>query len=368
MDTEETFAEPPSKSSETLDLYNRIFERLKRFTREDVVARDGPLPDGEEPMPGAIVVTFREREASWSKGTAKLYRVALAFQLRNLGTPDAYEALRMLMRMDTRDDYADDEKRHEAVELAKQHDARVARIRLERQMAVAAGEDRPRTSGQKAKHLRGPDLNRLLHALKESRSQWGAATVLWMMSGYLTGLRPAEWATAELARDERERWVLRVMNAKNTNGRSFGENRRILLSRLSATEIAAVQQHLSRARQEHEAGTFEQFYDGCRFLLRAVNQRLWPKRATHPTLYTARHMFASDAKQIFSRIEVAALMGHGSERTAGLHYGKRRHARGSSKVEPSADDVAAVTKLNPVTGSTFDRGNAGKNKNSGTYQ
>lgn len=359
MDTDETnddmVQKSASQTAETVALYTRIFERLKTFTREDLEARGQALPLGEEPSADAIVVTFREREAGWSKSTAKLYRVALGFTLQNMGTPDAYDARQLLSRQ-FRFLYEDDEKAANAIEEAKAHDEQVAETRKIRTIAVAAGEERPKTSGQKAKRLKPSDLDRLLRELQQSQSIWAAGTQLWLMAGYFTGLRPMEWATAELGRDAKNRRVLVVGNAKATNGRAFGPVRQLVLERLSDLEYAAIEEHLRRTRREEAAGKFAKYYEGCRYFLYQVNTRLWPARTQHPTLYTARHMFASDAKSVFSRIEVAALMGHGSDKTAGLHYGKRQFARnGGAKIDPSEVDVAAVTKMNPSTGSGFDR-------------
>lgn len=44
----------------------------------------------------------------------------------------------------------------------------------------------------------------------------------------------------------------------------------------------------------------------------------------HVTLYTARHQFSANMKNILSKDQVADLMGHSSNETAGLHYGKKR--------------------------------------------
>lgn len=355
MEIEETDVESPSKSMETVALYSRIFDRLKAHTRADLRARNVELPEHEDPPFNAIVVTFREREASWTKTTARLYRVALSFTLQNMGNPDAHEARRLLKR-DHVNDISDDEQRASELERLKAHDSEVEAVRSERLTAIAAGDQKARTSGQKAKKLSKSDMNRLIFELQNSRSSFATATMLWFMAGYLTGLRPSEWGRAELRLDEKGRRILVVYNAKSTNGRSFGFERKLILSQLSEVEYTAVEQHSLRARREFDDDNFDDYYNGCRFLLLAINKRLWPKRGTHPTLYTTRHMFASDAKSVFSRIEVAALMGHGSDKTAGLHYGKRRFARGGVKVEPSETDVAAVAKMNPSgSGATFDR-------------
>lgn len=367
MGTRETNDETPTKTSETLVLYDRIFERLKKFTREDMEARGGAISGDDELTPFAIVQTFRERESSWSKSTAKLYGVALHFGLRNMGSPDAYDAARVLKNATAYDEYVDDEKRHALEQQHRLHTENVARERKEREAAIAAGEDKPRTSGQKAKRLATPDLRRLMGALKDSRSRWGNMTAIWIYAGYLTGLRPAEWATAKVGKNLKGQMVLTVENAKATNARSFGETRDIQLTKMTPKDLACIEEQVRVSNEWHKAGRFEEFYDGCRFLLLGVNKRLWPKRTTHPTLYTSRHMFASNAKSVFSKVEVAALMGHGSADTAGLHYGKKRYANGGLKVEPSDINVATVSAMNPNPKSSFDRDGKGTS-NSGAYR
>lgn len=83
-------------------------------------------------------------------------------------------------------------------------------------------------------------------------------------------------------------------------------------------------------------------------LLYAIARRLWPHRTRRPSLYTARHLFASSAKTRLSQAEVAALMGHAVTETATLHYGKRRHAHGGGKVTPLDANVAAVLARDPT--------------------
>jgi hypothetical protein len=57
-------------------------------------------------------------------------------------------------------------------------------------------------------------------------------------------------------------------------------------------------------------------------------------------------MFAADIKGVFDHISVAAMMGHASIDTAGQHYAPAWSGRGGMAVEPSEQDVQAVTFLN----------------------
>lgn len=344
---EETDNEFATKEQSTIDLYERIYARIQTMTKQDLREAGAGDENVDSPPYLAIVQTFFERESTWSKSTAKLYRIALSYCLTQEGTMDAYDAKRVLKR-ENFDDIYDEEMKQQAIHEADAHAEKVNAKRIERLAAIAAGAEKPRTSGQKAKKLKKDEFQLILKVLNESKSQWKDETVMWMLSGYYTGLRPGEWAEAILGRDSKGRLTLVAKNAKATNNRSFSDRRKILLTKLTIDEIQILKRHVDTANFHHRNGTYKKFYDSCRLLLLATNQRIWPKRKSHPTLYTVRHMFASDAKSVMGKTEVAALMGHGSEKTAGLHYGKRRYGKGSLGVEPSEADVIKVANLNPI--------------------
>jgi integrase len=58
--------------------------------------------------------------------------------------------------------------------------------------------------------------------------------------------------------------------------------------------------------------------------MRAATRACFGKRKRYPTLYSLRHQFAANAKACgLTKAEIAALMGHASEDTAGRHYARR---------------------------------------------
>jgi hypothetical protein len=73
---------------------------------------------------------------------------------------------------------------------------------------------------------------------------------------------------------------------------------------------------------------------------------LWPRRRRTIAPYSGRHAFAARAKAAYPPEEVAALMGHGVDETAFMHYGRRsrKASGGHSWPLPKADprDVARV--------------------------
>ena len=163
-----------------------------------------------------------------------------------------------------------------------------------------------------------------------------------MVCTRVTGLRPCEWQHAVL-----EGAALKVTNAKSTHKRSHGKHRTIDLHLARKALLDLIESFLGVVK-EQQGDQFVALYDRVRDLIADVARRTLSKRRKYPTLYTARHMFASTAKANLSKEEVAALMGHGSIDTAGRHYAAARHARDGFPLEvmPMQQDIEAVKQLN----------------------
>jgi hypothetical protein len=77
-------------------------------------------------------------------------------------------------------------------------------------------------------------------------------------------------------------------------------------------------------------------------LSRIVRKR-WPNRDSHITLYSLRHQFSANAKASgFTRLEIAAMMGHAVDDTAVVHYGRKRSGFDLVRISPDPADVARV--------------------------
>ncbi|MCA8451381.1 hypothetical protein, partial [Burkholderia vietnamiensis] len=74
-------------------------------------------------------------------------------------------------------------------------------------------------------------------------------------------------------------------------------------------------------------------------------------RKTYPTLYSARHQFAADAKSSgWTQAEVAALLGHASDDTAARHYARARSGQSAIRVAPVGQEIQTVrAKARPYT-------------------
>lgn len=200
-----------------------------------------------------------------------------------------------------------------------------------------------RTSANKAKSLNEKDIKALLEKLVSSNNKWSTAVGLWIQAGIIAGLRPIEWSTVEINRDQKGKMFLVVKNAKNTNNRSHGENRTIDLSFLNSEEEKLIDNHIRVAKGFYENGLWKKYYEGCSNLLRIVTRKLWPKRTKYPTLYTFRHQFSANIKASgYTPEEVAALMGHASDQTAQEHYGKKRYGKKGKGPTPDKNDVKNV--------------------------
>lgn len=236
----------------------------------------------------------------------------------------------------------------------------------EADQGVARLAAKPRgTSSGKAKHIKPRELQSLCRELRSKRSPIAHLAADLLVAGYQFGLRPNEWAEAHFvfpdsaAETTKCDSLLVVRNAKATQGRSFGSLRTLRFSRGSIDSAdlkacmrcnLAMKVRALKRRRERPPG--DDNADPCG--LRAMQQHLAQARKRRGykrkiTLYSARHQFAANAKAAgLSQIEIAALMGHGSDETATEHYGKRRSGRRgrSFGVEPSEQDVEAVETFN----------------------
>lgn len=202
-----------------------------------------------------------------------------------------------------------------------------------------------RTSGAKMKKVPAKDFRSIMRALDAAGSPWREDLKRWIVSGLLTGLRPIEWGTARMGVSGSGA-VLVVDNAKASNGRAHGPTRRVLLDGLSEEEIQSISEHVARANIWEQAQQYEKFYHGCAALLARTIHKLWPKRDRHVTLYSMRHQFSANAKASgFTREELAAMMGHAVDVTAGEHYGKKTAGHEMVRVRPDPADVAAVRSV-----------------------
>jgi hypothetical protein len=304
--------------------YRMLYDRLQRMAS----AANGTL--GTEASPRQVAEVFLKREGDWAQSTARLYRASLAFVFRETGSIASSEALRLIYRCG---------EDPECLEKFREE------IRAERKKRRRT---RPKTSAKKSKSISDKDLHLLKERLENSLSKYARSTLLWFSAGIITGLRPSEWQSAQLGRNNDGEGVLVVINAKNTNGRAHGTTRTIRLHEISKQDFKIVEEHLRNVESHKFSQNFADFYLGCRKLIFRISKQIWPRRLKRPALYTSRHKFGADAKSsTYDRYQIAALMGHASTETAYQHYGRRHTGSGNMSVKASQLDIDAVAKRNP---------------------
>lgn len=238
-----------------------------------------------------------------------------------------------------------------------------------------------RTSSRKKKSLSEADCIAIHNHLKTLNSRYRNLVHLLIEGGRLTGLRPTEWRhttlaiqwnnqstqsdipqnsppfgqspqaapapqyNAEIDMQADRHPVLVIQNAKNSNRRTHGDTRTLHLTHLEGGEYRNVVRMLRMASRYTSDADWQAAYNCARKVLNRAVKHLWPHTPVRPTLYSARHQFSADAKAAgFSKVAIAAMMGHASDRTATTHYGRRKHGHrgGGFRVQPDARDEQHV--------------------------
>jgi hypothetical protein len=310
----------PTRTPETLLSYRRVMRTLENHLARRLAAGDLLHLDDRNLQ---LTITWHDLRPFISASTDRQYKAALKQHLREHPSEDDVD--RVVMEL------LDPEQGLSEIE----HDDRLADQRKRNLVE-------PRGSQQRARYISPADWQILIVALCASCSQAGKLAALWLASTRCTGLRPCEWETAR-----REGVTLIVQNAKATNGRSHGPTREIFVGGLDPMQLRMVDS-LLEIMSMVPAGAFVDLYNRVRDLVADVGRRSLSKRSTYPTLYSARHLFAAEAKRELTRIEVAALMGHRSIASAAQSYLEARYARGGGalKVRASDRDMDAVRRAN----------------------
>ncbi|WP_456717759.1 MULTISPECIES: hypothetical protein [unclassified Bradyrhizobium] len=167
---------------------------------------------------------------------------------------------------------------------------------------------------------------RLLITTRSPATPW---LMDWLDAGINTGLRPSEWALTSIERRQDRRFPngrvwLHIVSAKAAEGRAT--HRTLDLSNFSADALDAIERMVTRSREWVLTGQWaDRQYDVSR-LLRKVCKLMFPRMQKQYTLYSLRHQFIANMKTIYTREEVAAMIGHISLDTQVDHYGKKRIA------------------------------------------
>ena len=133
------------------------------------------------------------------------------------------------------------------------------------------------------------------------------------------GLRPCEYERARVVGR-----TLVILNAKFSNARAPGVDRRICLERVPEKLVRGIDQLIGMIRALVEKhGSWQKLHDILAERLARICRRL---RLVRISLYSLRHAaIATWKKAKLSRVEIAAMAGHISVKTASRHYAPSRY-------------------------------------------
>jgi len=296
-----------SRAEKTKEDY--MFRALQLLNR---AKKQLEIPDYENLDVRQFVVWLAEQKQSIARTTWRQYKSSVVYFLEN---------------------YHDIQASTEALEYLKEI------------TSVGALTHTERTSSLKLKKVSYEDWLKLDQYLQVKNKKWHEQLRMWLRASVITGLRPIEWKNAIMFQHH-EHQALKIQNAKTTNGRSHGPTRTLLLQELTNEDLKAIKTHLNNVRTFIGMDEYDYFYKGCAIALYKACRKCWPKRKKHITLYSTRHQFSANAKSSgFSRIEVAAMMGHAVDVTATIHYGRKLAGNEALSVLPLEEDVSRVRSI-----------------------
>lgn len=216
-----------------------------------------------------------------------------------------------------------------------------------------------RASAKKKKFISKEDEETFLaFLLKRNKAGRTIAGTLhdWLFASRFVGARPGEWEFATL--DNQGRAVV-LVNGKATHGRSHGKVRTIAIDYLPKESQEVILRHIHYVQHCLENGeSFEVIQKQMSNAVTRESKLCWPRRKNSVALYTMRHQFAANLKAtLLDKDQVAALMGHASNETAGLHYARKIVGNPIEGIYAKSDELRRVRKLNekriPHSGNVF---------------
>lgn len=298
---------PSTRAEQTKIDYLKKSQQLLNRAKKEM-----NIPLSEELDVRQFVVWLAELKPTITTRTWRFYKSSVVYYLEN---------------------YEDEKAAIEAMEYLKKIKSEGALTKTER------------TSSLKLKKITYDDWFKLDTYLKAHNNKWNEALRAWLRASVITGLRPIEWKNAIFTLFEGEP-ALKILNAKATNGRGNGEFRTLILKDVANEDLKIIKNHLNNTRKFTGMDEYEYFYRACAIALYKACRKCWPKRKRHITLYSTRHQFSANAKSSgFSRLEIAAMMGHAVDITASIHYGKKIAGNESITVSPVIQEVATVRNI-----------------------
>lgn len=218
-----------------------------------------------------------------------------------------------------------------------------------------------RTSAKKKKSVTEREETMLLAFFQEDgrNSIWANRAAALFKATLLVGLRPVEWQSAKFLMNPVDGIagpypLLRVKNAKATNGRAHGGYRHIHLHEMDDISLKQIFAAVLYADQDNPKGwltpsgkvdSWETYYHRLRIYFGKAVDQLFPSAKRGISIYSCRHQFIADLKLAgYTRADIAALVGHAVDDTAEVHYGRKRNGRSgkSGLPVPNPDEVKKI--------------------------
>lgn len=317
----------PSRSAETQRAYTERARRLARRCHADL-----GLDAGERITHAQLVAWLTTHKAGWAPATWRAYKAVVMAVLDAAGC-----------RQEERLRARPDEAAEAEAALSRIADLRSA---LQREAQTGCLAVVTRTSAAKAKRLPPRDRAEIARQLLAGRARDASVLDDYLVASVRCGFRPCEWPSAQrLPCSEDNALILRVANAKHGTLRAHGFHRTLRFLALPEADRAAITRWMETVAA-CEGDAYDTMLSRISDLLYRTTRALWPRRKHHPTLYTPRHEFSAMAKLVYERVEVAAMMGHATDLTASVHYGRCR--AGAKPLTPDLSAaIACLPRPNP---------------------
>lgn len=225
-------------------------------------------------------------------------------------------------------------------------EAQAAIRMLDQETSEGCMKSGTKTSALKQKTFKKADFDKLISYLQRhiGKHRYARTLTLWLKASRLTGLRPGEWENVNLIQIDSTPALL-VQNAKATNGRANGNERTLLLDRITDEELGVVKDMVEMLVGYESEIPYSKLQKLLGDYMNRATRNCFGKRQKYPALYSSRHQFSADAKLSgLSKAEVAALLGQASDETAGIHYARKSSGEFALKVSPLASEVRTVRR------------------------
>ena len=303
--------------AEATTIYSREGVRLiAQFQSENPGANEHTLP--------IIASTewFLNSHGRWSQSSIRVFALSLAQELEGLLEYDTFDP-----------DSPEGQLLHRLKKDRPASSKKVAKTSKEKQVAhqkkVAAKQKKATTKKRKKRRKSLPMME--LRELRKYFSSRPDEFAKWI-AGYILIASRLGWRPGEIINLERDGNIVRAAAQKHSSNRGLAATCEVDIS--AYFEKARLMKNASIAseidRWIADAQKWLTYYGDRKRLLAAINGRLATAskfcKIARVCTYTFRHFAISCMKASqFSCAEIAVIINHASDRTAGEHYGKRQH-------------------------------------------